>query len=91
MKLDPTQIALIRIAERRNESVAERQRLSTTEYRLGYQHEAGIVCGLQIALDLLREAGLPVTSAEYLAVGNHRSGGRTAADGSQEEPRGRAQ
>lgn len=76
MKLDATQTALVAIAERRNQAVKARDGWLSTDQneRVNWAYEAGIVGGLQIALDILREARdengdwvFPVASAEYLA------------------------
>ena len=66
MQLSPENTALVKIAEMRNAAIKERDANEGGGHE--WHFERGKVAGLTHALELLREAGMPVASAEYLAV-----------------------
>ena len=70
MKTTALEEALILIAEKRNSAAGYREKALETfgVSDVGYWEWVGFVDGLQTALDICRNAGLPVNSAELVAA-----------------------
>jgi hypothetical protein len=70
MQTSATFDALVALATRRVEVIAERDEIARTEgYGAAWAMACGTVMGLTLALDALKEAGEHVASAEYVAAG----------------------